>query len=113
MDLLFMLLPNVKAEPHAASDIGSTEWPQSRVLALALGWASSLDFSKHPVGDQLSAFMIFAFVEREIHPKRIVREVRLRRRVGETKQRVHGGVAIKPYVLLFLITFRNLSGESD
>jgi len=32
-------LPNVHAEPHAASDFGKTERPQSRVLALAPGSA--------------------------------------------------------------------------
>src|SRR3954470_15076346 len=36
----YHFLPNAKAEPHAASDFGKAERPQSRVLARASGSAS-------------------------------------------------------------------------
>src|SRR3954469_4304974 len=54
-----MILPNVTAEPHAAGDFRKTERPQSRVLALALGWAV---FSFRTQGVGCSALFGFSFI---------------------------------------------------
>jgi len=47
--LSLSFMPNAKAEPHAASEIGKTETTRSRALALAPGSTERLERSPQPI----------------------------------------------------------------